>query len=383
MPDIVIKIFWILFYLLTPALVIHFSGRYLLFRKAGHVIIVYAFGLIVGNTGLIPEHMKEVQDVLSSVTILLALPLLLMSLDISSWTKMAGRTFMSLVLGIGAVLVSVIAGFFVFHNHIPEAWKVAGMLIGVYSGGTPNLASLQGALQVNPTTYLFVHTADLMVSALYLLFLMTLGRKVFNRILPFGYHYKGRFESNASVFNAFENYEGMFEKHNLIPSLGSAASTILILVLGFGASKLFPEQQTAVAILVITSLGIATSQIPTLKRAPKNFEMGMYLILVFSLTVSSMADVKEMHHNALPLLGFVGFVVFVSLILHALLSRIFKLDPDTMMITSTALICSPPFVPVVAGALNNRDIIISGISVGIVGYAIGNYLGIFIAYLLL
>lgn len=382
LQQVVYSIFWLLFYLLTPALVIHFSSRYLLFRKAGHVIIVYALGLIIGNIGVLPDSIFALQDNLSSITILLALPLLLMSLDIGSWTKMAGKTFLSLVSGISAMLIAVVAGHFIFRNHIPETWKVSGMLVGVYTGGTPNLASLKDALQVDPTTYILVHTADIVVSALFLFFVMTIGRKVFNRILPYSYFYRGRFNQQKSVFNAFENYEEMFEKHNLIPSLGTAAVSILILIIGFLASLLLPDFKAVVAILVITTLGIITSQIQSLKRAPKNFEMGMYLILVFSLAVSSMADMSELQHNILPLLGFVSFVVFVSLILHALFSRIFKSDPDTMMICSTALICSPPFVPVVAGALNNRDIIISGISIGIVGYAVGNYLGVFIAYLL-
>ena len=52
------------------------------------------------------------------------------------------------------------------------------------------------------------------------------------------------------------------------------------------------------------------------------------------------------------------------------------------MITSTALICSPPFVPVIAGAIKNREIIVSGLTVGIIGYAIGNYLGFIVAELL-
>jgi len=53
-----------------------------------------------------------------------------------------------------------------------------------------------------------------------------------------------------------------------------------------------------------------------------------------------------------------------------------------MMITSTALICSPPFVPVVSGALNNREILVPGITIGIIGYAVGNYLGFLMAELL-
>jgi uncharacterized membrane protein len=40
------------------------------------------------------------------------------------------------------------------------------------------------------------------------------------------------------------------------------------------------------------------------------------------------------------------------------------------------------FVPVVAGALKNKDVIITGITVGIIGYVIDNYLGVGLGYFL-
>jgi uncharacterized membrane protein len=64
------------------------------------------------------------------------------------------------------------------------------------------------------------------------------------------------------------------------------------------------------------------------------------------------------------------------------MAYLFKVDSDTMIVTSTALICSPPFVPVIAGAIRNRQVIISGLTVGILGYAIGNYLGYLVAQFL-
>ena len=78
----------------------------------------------------------------------------------------------------------------------------------------------------------------------------------------------------------------------------------------------------------------------------------------------------------------VAFVVFGSLILHLILAAIFKISVDDFLITTTALVYSPPFVPVVAGALKNKEIIITGLTVGIIGYAIGNYIGIFIGQIL-
>ena len=43
---------------------------------------------------------------------------------------------------------------------------------------------------------------------------------------------------------------------------------------------------------------------------------------------------------------------------------------------------SAPFVPVVAAAIRNKEVVIPGMIIGVIGYAIGNYLGVAIAYLL-
>jgi uncharacterized membrane protein len=137
-----------------------------------------------------------------------------------------------------------------------------------------------------------------------------------------------------------------------------------------------------VMILTITTLGILASLIPRISRIKYTFESGMYLILIFSLVVASMADISNFAGIKIALLGYITLAVFGSLVLHFLISRLFKIDRDTTMITSVALVCSPPFVPVIAGALGNRQIMVSGITVGIIGYALGNYLGYFIANLL-
>jgi len=384
---IVQSILLVLFYLVTPALVIHYAGKFLLLRKAGNVIIVYIIGLIVGNLGIISGDNLPLQENLSSVSILLALPLLLVGLNFSSWTKMARKSFISLVLGIFSVLIVVISGYFLFKRLIPETWKITGLLVGVYTGGTPNLASIKEALNVDSNVYLMVHTSDLIFSGAYLLFLMTVGKVLFKKWLPFGYHYMGKFGNRSSDFYQAEDYSNFFAKYNFVPSLGIFSVTVLIIIIGVGVSFIIPEDykdySTMTAILLITALGIAASFINVLRRSPKSYELGMYFILVFSLVVASMADLQKFSMEARPIFLYVSYTITLSLLLHLLLARLFKIDADTMIITSTALICSPPFVPVIAGALNNRSLIISGLTIGIVGYAIGNFLGIFTALTLI
>jgi uncharacterized membrane protein len=136
-------------------------------------------------------------------------------------------------------------------------------------------------------------------------------------------------------------------------------------------------------ILTITTLGLLLSNWKIVNRIKHSFQLGMYLIIVFSLVLASMANLYDMFHiEYLHLFNFVAIVLFGSIFIHVLLSKIFNVDTDTVIITITALAYSPPFVPVVAGALKNKNIIISGLTVGILGYAVGNYLGIAIAYFL-
>jgi uncharacterized membrane protein len=54
-----------------------------------------------------------------------------------------------------------------------------------------------------------------------------------------------------------------------------------------------------------------------------------------------------------------------------------------MIITSAAGIMSPPFIPAIANAIKNKDLMAPGIAVGIVGLALGNVLGIFVVKFLL
>jgi len=108
----------------------------------------------------------------------------------------------------------------------------------------------------------------------------------------------------------------------------------------------------------------------------------MYLILIFSLSVATLGKFDKLIIGSVHIFYYVAWVIFISFLIHVLLSAIFRVDADSTIIITTAFTMSPPFVPVIAAALKNRYIILSGLIVGIIGYAIGNYLGLLIAYYL-
>ena len=86
----------------------------------------------------------------------------------------------------------------------------------------------------------------------------------------------------------------------------------------------------------------------------------MYFIYIFCVIVASQADMAslanpESKELLVNMFLFITMVIVGSLVLHALLSKIFGISVDDYVITSTALSNSPPFVPVVAAALHNKE----------------------------
>lgn len=374
----------LILFIVTPIVVIYLEGKYSILKKVGAVLICYAIGLVVGNIGILPEGAAKYQDLLTNMTIPLALPLILFSMDVKKWVRNSGSAFTSLAIGLFSVLAMIFVGYWIFRGSIDEIWKVAGMLVGIYTGGTPNMAAMKTALDVSQELYILTHTYELSLGAIYLVFILSIGQRVFLTFLP-AYKPLNRGGNNGEIDleEEFESYSGFFKKKTFIPLLVAFGLSVLILAASYGLSMLLPEEySTAAIILFITTFGIASSFVPKIKAIKKTFQFGMYLILIFCLAVSSMADISKLANISFSLFYYVGLAMFGSHILHALIAKIFKIDADTVIISGSALICSPPFVPVVAAALKNREIILTGLVVGIAGYALGNYLGVLVAFIL-
>ncbi len=374
----------LILFIVTPIVVIYLEGRYSILKKIGAVLICYAIGLVLGNMGILPEGSMKYQTMITNITIPLALPLILFSMDVKKWVRNAGSALWSLAIGLFSVLVMIFIGYWIFRGSISEIWKVAGMLVGIYTGGTPNMAAMKTALDVSQELYILTHTYELSLGAIYLVFILSIGQRVFLTFLP---AYKplngGSTNGEVNLEEEFESYIGFFQKKTFVPLLGAFGLSVLILGVSYGLSLLLPNQySTAAIILFITTFGIAASFVPKIKSIKKTFQLGMYLILIFCLAVSSMADISKLANISFSLFYYVGLAMFGSHILHAIIAKIFKIDADTVIISGSALICSPPFVPVVAGALKNREVILTGLVVGIAGYAIGNYLGVLVAFML-
>ena len=349
-------------------------------RKLGSIVIAYAIGILMGLSGLLPENSLQIQDLVSSMSIPIAIPLLLFPSKIKEWSDLAGSSFKSLIVGLISVVIVVFIGFFIFRTEREEFWKVGALLVGVYTGGTPNLASIKEMLNVSNEVYLIVHSYDMVFSTIYFLFLITIGQKFFHLFLP---AFKQKQDLKKVKNEDGHVFDKIFNKRSVWPLTKVFGLALLILGLSAGLAELLPKEYFMITVILsLSTLALASSLIKGVNRIEVSFDLGMYFILVFSVAVASMVNLKELVAASLDLIYYPAFVIFGSLLLQSIISKFTKTDADTMMITSTALICSPPFVPVVSSAINNKKLLVPGITIGLIGYAVGNYLGFIVGEIL-
>jgi uncharacterized membrane protein len=387
-----IKVYIILAcYIIFPILIIEAFKRWTVVQKIGTVVLAYAVGIIASLCGVfhfadpaIGATFSKLQSTVMSVAVPLAIPLMLFNCDFKLWTKSLPKTAWALTTGIVAVIIASISGYFIFRNNIPEIAKVTGMMAGIYTGGTMNFNALGAALNVDRSVMAIVLAFQMVITTPYIFFLLGGGYKIFRKLLPYkDITHKGRMDEDEVETNDVENYRGMFEKKNFIGMMKGLGLSVIFLAIGAGLALLITGTlNELVVILTITTLSIIASFFKSVRELPKTFELGMFFILIFSVIVASMFDINSVNGGSLYIGGFVFWIIGISVAIHLILCRIAKVSGDLFCVCQVGLLCSPPFVPPIAGAMKNKKVLISGIVVGLVGYAIGTYLGALLAWVL-
>ncbi|MCR4874101.1 MAG: DUF819 family protein [Bacteroidales bacterium] len=385
-----VTVFTLIGYFIIPVLIILLFNKYRWARSIGTVIMAYAVGIIAALIGFLPtgtepgaEALESMQKTLMNVAVPLAIPLMLFNSDFKLWTKSLPKTMAVLLGGLVSILIAVVSGYFLFRNAgIPQFDRVAAMMTGIYTGGTMNFSALGNMLEVDPSLITMTLTFEEIATLPFIVFIVAGGYKVFRKLLPAQADGAAAETEEAFKTESFENYKGMLQPKTFGRMMLGFLLSLGMLAVGAGLSLLITHKlNELIVILTITTLAIAASFSPKVRALPKTFELGMFFILIFSVVVASKFDI---HHikGSLQILWFIVYVMLTSIVLHLIICKIFKVEGDLFTVGHISLLCSPPFVPPIVEALGNRKVLLSGIVIGLAGYAAGNYLGVLIAWLL-
>lgn len=350
-----------------PLLALWAARRLAWARTVGPAALCYLGGILVANLpGVTPA--PEALEPLAWGTVSLSIPLLLFSIDFPRWFRLARGALVAFGLAATAsAAVPLVLGM-LLGSRIPHGPEVSGMLTGVYIGGTPNMAALAAAFGVPGDIFVSTNAADLLWSAVYLTLVMSMGPRWISRWFP-----RPPAPAPAEAGERWSPEGPARWRHRGLGLVLAGACAGM----GALAFRLVPgDSAMAVAVLVTTTLASGCSLIRSVRLLPGTWSLGQYLLLAFCTAAGAMADMGRLAATGPAFLGYTAAVIGLTTVLQFLLMGLFRVDRDTAIITSVATIMSPPFVVPVADRLGNREVLLTGILSGLVGYAVGNYLGI-------
>jgi len=357
-----------------PIFSLWFCKRYAIGKWLSPVVLCYAIGILIANLTAFPIQ-EALSTQFSEISILFAIPLLLYSTDVVAWLKYAKSTVLSFFLCVlSAILVNFVMAL-LYQDYFDNTATYAGMMLGLFTGGAPNMQAVGMMLEAKSEDFVLLNAADIFIGGCYLIFLTSIAHRFFGTFLP-------NFKSSSEISN---NHSTIASKAEGFGSyLLAFGITILVVGAAVGITFVLTGALKAVVliILLLTTFAIILSFFPFFRNLKGSFELGEYFLLVFCVAIGLLADFGSIWEKGGMVILYMASVWLSIVALHSFLAYFFKIDRDTLMITATAAIYGPVFVGQIASAINNRTLIFSGMATGLIGYALGNYLGVGLVYLL-
>lgn len=381
-----------------PVPIVWLTRKNKIIGAIGAIACCYIVGFAFSTIGLSgTSYDKGLTTTVAYVLVALSIPLILFSIDLRAVKRLTKGTVIGYLLCIVAVIIVAVAMFFITLSFFPSV-NLSAMIIGLYTGGTPNLNAIGAAMGAESNVLSAANVSDTLVGGIYFLLLISVAPKFYRLILN---RKKKPLESpvamqmEAKVQPVVENEEkhddfkfgiSIKDKKSILKLVGAFALAVGCLGIGVLLEVLIEGtvgENLLYILLAVSVLGVAFSFIKPIRQIKGQYTLGMYLILMFSLALSMSIDWSIFLTDILPTLAFFACAQVAVILLHILLCFIFRVDGDTAIITSTAGVYGPPFIAPVAKAADRPDLIAPGVICGAVGLAIGTLLGLGVGQLLL
>lgn len=141
-----------------------------IFKNLGPALTVIILGMILSNFKVVPVS-TEVYGTIMYYAIPLSVSIMLLSIDFKAFLKLSKQPLISIVVAAFSVsIVAFLSGLF-FAPLMDEGWKVAGMFVGTYTGGSSNLNAIAAGLEASTNTIAAANAADYVIGMPSIIFL--------------------------------------------------------------------------------------------------------------------------------------------------------------------------------------------------------------------
>lgn len=343
--------------------------------KVGASLMAILFGALLSNAGLVPVSSPVYAGITGPVTSL-AIAWLLLSVDLGDLKKAGPRMMAAFGVAVLGTALGAFVGAFLFAGFFGEdTWKLAGTLTGTYSGGGLNFVAVGRGLGLPDGLFAGATAADNLTTGLWLAATLVLPIWL-GRLYPTPVPASEEHGEHADA----DDFHPFFARVRVSTlDLGVLVGVALgLVVLSEWVATLVPAVP---AVLWLTTFALLLGHTRPFRTARGALQLGTYALHLFFVVLGIFSRVSEIVAVGVEVFWYTLVVVGVQGLVVFGLGRAARWDVGTVAVASQAAVGGPSSALAVAVSREWRALILPGIIVGLLGYAVGNYLGFGLGHL--
>lgn len=353
--------------------------KYKFFKTIGPALTVILAGILLVNLRIVSPAVPVLGSI-QTWCVPISISLYLLNVDFGKIVRMSKQPL--LAIGSACLCVTLVALLFgsVFAPRIDEGWKVAGMFVGTYTGGSSNLTAIATGLDASASTIAAANAADYVIGMPFLIFMFAAPAFMkksewFKKAWPYRF-------SEEELEEAGDGEELMATGEWSIKEIAALlAVSVAVVWIATEVSALFPADfASAGRILLISTFSIIAAQIPWVRKLRGAMNLGLFFGLMFLCVIGFAVDIRGFIGSALWITLFCFSVIIGSTVLHLAITRLLKIKAEYVLLGLVGAIADGTTAALVASGAKWKSLVGVGLLMGIIGSVLGNYLGIAVAY---
>ncbi len=355
--------------------------RFKMFKYIGPALTVIVIGLVFVNLHIVPGY-QDVYGVIITYCVPMSISIYLLNVNLKELAKLSGKAVIGLVSAIFSVcLIATVFGV-IFGGRMFEGWKIAGMFVGTYTGGSSNLTAIAVGLDAANETIAAANAADYVVG-MPTLFLMFAAPALFQNVKFLRKIWPFHLSEEDRVGDGDEPVLMAEQKWSIQDIAWLLAISITIVTIATKLAAFLPSDfASAGRILLISTLSIAAAQIPAVEKLRGNLNLGLFFGMMYLAIIGFSVDLASFFGSTMTITLFCFCVIIGSITLHLILSRLFRVPYEYVILGITGAIADGTTASLVASSASWNRLVSVGLLMGVIGGVCGNYVGILVAYLI-
>ena len=353
--------------------------RYAWARQASASLLVIAGGALLSNLGLVPLASPAYDAITGPVTSL-AIVWLLFAVDLSTLKAAGPRMLLAFAVALAATAAGALAASLALgHAFADDAWRLAGVMTGTYSGGSVNFVAVSRAVGLEDELLVAATAADNVMTALWVGATLALPLWLAG---PFRLRRAGRPASGglrAEPARPAVDAENPLQKEVALAPVSLLALLTIGLLVTIAAEALEGVWPAVPAVLWLTTLALALAQLPWVRRLRGTMQLGLIALNLFFAVIGIYSRVGEILKVGVEVFYFTAIVVLVHGLLAFGAGWLLRLDVETTAVASQAAVGGPSTALALAVSRGWTHLQLPAVAVGLLGYAVGNYAGLAVA----